>query len=77
MEKITKNMMIDEVIRKYPIVAEELFNLGIHCIGCYAMNIETLEQGLKGHGLKDKEVSSLIKKLNTLVKKKSKKVYKD
>ena len=74
MEKITKNMMIDEIIRKYPAAAEELFNQGIHCIGCYAMNIETLEQGLKGHGLKDKEINDLLKKLNVLIKKKHKNI---
>lgn len=47
---------------------EILTDMGLHCIGCFASQFETLEQGCKGHGMSDKEIDELIKKLNQLNK---------
>jgi hybrid cluster-associated redox disulfide protein len=67
MEKITKDMIIGDVIRKYPQVVETLLENGIHCIGCHASAHESLEQGLKGHGMDDEKVDALIQKLNKVI----------
>ncbi len=64
---ITKDMTIGEVISKYPSVVEPLLETGVHCVGCGASYWETLEQGLKGHGMTDEQVDEVMVKLNDFV----------
>ena len=66
MKKINKNMMISEAISINPKVAELLLDKGVHCIGCGGLSFETLEMGLKVHGLSNKEIGALIKKMNVI-----------
>jgi len=66
--KIKKDMMIMEAIQKFPKTAEVLMENGIHCIGCIAASGETLEQGLKAHGMDDKDIDKVIKEMNEAVK---------
>ena len=47
---------------------EILTDIGLHCIGCFASQFETLEQGCKGHGMSDNEIDELIKKLSEINK---------
>lgn len=65
MEKITKNMKIDEVLKKYPETAEVFGKHGFHCIGCAAASFETLAQGAMAHGI---NVDKLIEDLNKATK---------
>ena len=65
--KITKNTKLAELAANRN-AAEVLFDIGLHCIGCFASQFETLEQGCKGHGMSDKEIDELIKKLNKINK---------
>ena len=59
--------MLAEIMKRYPKVAEELvFKYGLHCIGCPSAAMETLEEGMKVHGMNDKEVEKLVEKLNKL-----------
>lgn len=67
-EKINKGMMIMEALNKHPKIAEILMEKGIHCIGCIASSGETLEQGLKAHGMKEKEIDKVVKEMNESVK---------
>ena len=39
-------------------------NAGLHCVGCSASTFETIEQGMTGHGMTQKEVNSLVNELN-------------
>jgi len=36
----------------------------MHCIGCPAAAMETLEEGCLAHGMDKKQIDNLIKKLN-------------
>ncbi|MEK6907453.1 MAG: iron-sulfur cluster assembly accessory protein [Nanoarchaeota archaeon] len=65
---ITKDMTISEVIEKYPITIETLLMTGVHCIGCHVSYFETLEQGMKGHGMIDEEIDKVIEEMNNVVK---------
>jgi len=67
-EKITKDIMIGELITKFPKTAEILMGKGIHCIGCHGSAHESLEQGLKAHGKDDEEIEKIVKELNEVVK---------
>jgi iron-sulfur cluster assembly accessory protein len=63
-QRITKGMLIGEVIMRYPSLIPVLLSEGIHCVGCGAAYAETIGQGLASHGKSKKEVEALIKKLN-------------
>jgi iron-sulfur cluster assembly accessory protein len=62
--KVTKDMTIGEAIQQYPSIIEPLMNAGVHCVGCGASYFETLEEGLKGHGMTDSQVDKIIDDLN-------------
>lgn len=64
MKKITKSMKIDEIMQIKPKAAEILFKEGVHCFGCMAAHLETIEQGLKTHGKTKKQIDDILKKLN-------------
>lgn len=67
-KKITKDMLLAEIVKKYPKLSEVLeTDYGFHCIGCFAAEMETLEQGAMVHGMNKKETEKLVKTLNELV----------
>lgn len=66
--KITKEMILIEVVEKYPQLAEVLTeDYGFHCIGCFASEMESLEQGAQVHGMTKREITDLVKILNELI----------
>lgn len=65
--KITRDTKLVNLANNAETV-EVLTDIGLHCIGCFASQFETLEQGCKGHGMPDNEIDELIKKLNQLNK---------
>lgn len=68
LQKITKNTLMAEIVEVYPELGEVLqTDYGFHCIGCFASEMETLEQGAMVHGMNKKELDSLIETLNDLV----------
>ena len=61
---ITKDMPIDEVVRKYPATIEVFLRHGLVCFGCAIARFESLGQGALGHGI---EVEALLQDLNAVV----------
>ena len=68
---ITKSTTIGDIVQHYPEAVEPLMAAGVHCVGCHVSPYETLEQGLKGHGMSDDAVIAIITKLNQAIQKKS------
>jgi len=64
--EITKNMKIDEVLKKYPETAEVFAKHGFHCIGCIAASFESIAQGAVVHGI---DVEKLVEDLNKTIEK--------
>jgi len=64
MDKITKDMLIGEVIQKAPKSAEIMMDYGLHCIGCCGAAMESIEQGAKMHGMSDEKIDEMVKKMN-------------
>jgi iron-sulfur cluster assembly protein len=62
---IHKNMTFGELLKKFPQAGPILANAGLHCIGCHISVFETLEQGMKAHGMNDAQLDTLIGELNT------------
>ena len=56
--------MMSEVLEAKPEAAEVLFEAGMGCVGCPAAMMETLEEGCKAHGMKDKDIDKLVNEIN-------------
>ena len=71
---ISMDMTIDEIFQRFPSKAQKLAqlmtNAGLHCVGCQASTFETIEQGMLGHGMSNKDVNSLVNELNQVLESK-------
>ena len=54
--KVTTDMLIGEIIVKYPDAAFALMQCGMGCIGCPSSLMESLEEASMVHGLNPDEV---------------------
>jgi len=61
---ITKDMTFGELIQKYPEAGPILGSYGLHCIGCHISTIETIEQGVRAHGMDEAMLEKIISELN-------------
>ena len=68
-KKITKNMLIEEVVLKHPDVAPIFFAYGLHCVGCHISSMETIEEGARAHGMDDEDINMIIKDANKIISK--------
>lgn len=66
---VTKEMTMGEIIEKYSYAAQIMEQFGLHCTGCHVNLYESLENGIRGHGLPEEVISNLVNALNEAVKK--------
>jgi len=59
--KITKDMLIGDVLNMDSSAAEYFFAIGMHCLGCPASRGESIEQACAVHGT---DCDELVAKLN-------------
>ena len=59
--EFNKGTRIGEILEKAPEKAEILLQVGMHCIGCPASQMETLEEACEVHGI---DVEDVVEKLN-------------
>ena len=59
--EFNKNTTIGEILEKAPEKAEILLEIGMHCLGCPASQMETLEEACDVHGI---DVDEVVEKLN-------------
>ena len=59
--KFDKDTRIGEILEKAPEKAEILMEIGMHCLGCPAALVETLEEACMVHGI---DVEEVLKELN-------------
>ena len=64
--KITKDMQIGDLLQVSPEVAPILMEVGMHCLGCPASQMETLEEAAMVHGL---DPDLLTEKINAYLAK--------
>ena len=60
--EFNKDTTIGEILEKAPEKAEILLEIGMHCLGCPASQMETLEEACAVHGI---DVEEVITKLNS------------
>jgi len=63
--KVTHKTKLSEILQKKPEAARILSEAGLSCVGCPMAMQETLEDGCKAHGMNDKKINELIKRLNS------------
>ena len=68
---ISKADNLADVANRFPEVAPVLGAAGLHCIGCHVSAVESIEQGCKGHGMKDQEIEDLIEEANLKIEEKN------
>ncbi len=61
---ITKDMILGDVVEKYPETAALFLNYGLHCVGCHANVWDTVSDGAKVHGLSDEEIEQMVTEIN-------------
>lgn len=59
--QFNKDTKIGEILEKAPEKAEILLEVGMHCLGCPASQMETLEEACGVHGI---DVEDIVEKLN-------------
>lgn len=58
---VTKNTLIGDLLANDMNAARFLFEMGMHCVGCPASAMESLEEACAVHGA---DVDELVKKIN-------------
>src|ERR1700733_3873215 len=70
-KKIHPKMTIEEILSLFPHKAQrlsqEITNAGLHCVGCHAATYETLEAGMRGHGMPNEAIHRPVDRLNALL----------
>lgn len=61
MAKVTKDMIIGDIIEMDPQMAAVLMQGGMHCVGCPSSQAESLEEAAMVHGI---EPELLLARLN-------------
>ena len=64
--KITKEITIAEVIKKYPKTVFVFMDYGLHCVGCPMAQNDTIEGAAKLHQI---DLEKLLKDLNKIAEK--------
>ena len=65
MTQINKEMQIGELLMLNPDIAPILMRAGMHCLGCPASQMESLEDAAAVHGL---DVDILVDQINNFLK---------
>ncbi|MBU5460495.1 DUF1858 domain-containing protein [Anaerostipes sp. MSJ-23] len=65
MAQVTKDTMIGELLQINADVAPILMDIGMHCLGCPASQMETIEQAAGVHGINPDE---LVEEINQFLK---------
>ena len=64
MIKVTKDMIIGDILKEAPDMAPVLMAAGMHCVGCPSAQMETVEEAAQVHGI---EPDLLIARVNAFV----------
>ena len=61
---ISKDMTSGELLRTNETIAPILMRAGMHCLGCPASQMETLEQACQVHGI---DCDTLVSQINEII----------
>lgn len=61
---ISKFDIVTVIFEESPRAAELLAEYGLHCVGCYFSENDTLQIGGQMHGMSDEEIDEMIGEIN-------------
>jgi len=64
MAKVSKDMLIKDILAADRGVVPILLQSGLHCLGCPSAQMETLEEAGMVHGMDDAEIDGLVDSIN-------------
>ena len=64
---ITKDMLLGDIVEKYPEAAEIMLAYGLHCVGCALNQFDTVEAGCRMHGMCDADIDAMVQKINEAI----------
>jgi len=59
-KEVTGDMLIGQILRKYPKAADALMASGMHCLGCPSAQAESLSEACMVHGLDPETVLKAV-----------------
>jgi len=59
---------LGDVVRQYPETADIMLEYGLHCVGCFANQFDTVEQGALLHGMDEEEIEEMLARVNEAVR---------
>ncbi|MBQ5959400.1 MAG: DUF1858 domain-containing protein [Firmicutes bacterium] len=59
-QQVTKDMIIEDILQIDPNLAVILMQTGMHCVGCFASQGETLAEACFVHGLDENKIADLL-----------------
>ncbi len=65
---ISKDSILGDVVQRYPETAEIMLEYGLHCVGCFANQFDTVEQGALLHGMDEEEIEEMLDRVNEAVR---------
>lgn len=65
--KISPDTNIADLVFKYPQVVETLMAFGLHCVGCFASQFDTIGQGAQIHGMSKEEIDEMLKEVEKVI----------
>ena len=57
---LTKDLLISDAVSLYPEVVPIFMEYGLHCVGCFISDAETIIEGALAHGMSEAEVDNMI-----------------
>lgn len=61
---LSKYDLLGDIARDCPRAVELLAEYGLHCVSCFANEIDTLEQGASVHAMTTEELDEMIEEIN-------------
>ena len=64
---VTKDMILGDIVERFPQAVFVMSQFGLHCVGCHANVFDTVEAGAKAHGMPDKEMDEMLAEVNKVI----------
>lgn len=64
---VHKGMTVSDILIRHPQATEIMAEYGLHCFGCSANDMETLEEGCLGHGFEPIDIENLVTDINEMI----------
>jgi hybrid cluster-associated redox disulfide protein len=64
---VTADWTVADIVARYPQATAVMAEYGLHCFGCSANAMESLEEGCMGHGFSTEDIQNLVDDINETI----------